>query len=130
MSKQVVLEFPTDLPKESLEDKEALNKGKETIILEFLRKSEITQEKATELLGISKHDLLDLMAEHDIPMASFFPKELQSEKEEGKDVPQKISFAEALTATAGGWKDTIDCEELIKNIYADRLISTRPEVKL
>ena len=24
----------------------------------------------------------------------------------------------------GGWKDTVDCDELIKNIYADRLIST------
>lgn len=42
----------------------------------------------------------------------------------------KESFLEALKATAGGWKDLIDCEELKKNIYNDRLISTRPEVKL
>lgn len=45
-------------------------------------------------------------------------------------VPEKRKFLDALKATAGGWRDTIDCEELIKNIYADRLISTRPEVKL
>ena len=32
MSKQVVLEFPVDLPEESLKDKEALKKGKELII--------------------------------------------------------------------------------------------------
>lgn len=31
---------------------------------------------------------------------------------------------------AGGWKDLIDAEELKRNIYADRLISTRPDVKL
>jgi hypothetical protein len=35
-----------------------------------------------------------------------------------------------LIRSFGGWKDTVDCDELIKNIYADRLISTRPEVKL
>ena len=37
---------------------------------------------------------------------------------------------EALRASAGGWKGLIDAEELKRNIYADRLISTRPEPKL
>lgn len=31
---------------------------------------------------------------------------------------------------AGGWEGIIDANELIRNIYADRLISTRPEPKL
>ncbi len=31
---------------------------------------------------------------------------------------------------AGSWAGLIDGEELIRNIYSDRLISTRPEVKL
>jgi len=31
---------------------------------------------------------------------------------------------------AGAWKGTIDAEELIRNIYADRLLNTRPEPKL
>lgn len=44
--------------------------------------------------------------------------------------PRKESFLEALKATAGGWKDLVDCEELKKNIYNDRLIATRTEVKL
>jgi len=35
-----------------------------------------------------------------------------------------------LIRSFGGWKDTVDCDELLKNIYADRQISTRPEVKL
>ena len=42
----------------------------------------------------------------------------------------KKSFSEALKRTAGGWKDLIDCEELKRNIYRDRLIATRPEVRL
>ncbi len=44
--------------------------------------------------------------------------------------PKRKSFLGAIKSTSGGWKDLIDCEELKKNIYADRLISTRTEVKL
>ncbi len=43
---------------------------------------------------------------------------------------EKKSFSDALKATAGGLRDLIDCDELKKNIYNDRLISTRPEVKI
>jgi len=49
------------------------------------------------------------------------------------ETPSKLakgSFSEVLKKTAGGWKDLVDCDELIKNIYNDRLIATRPEVKL
>lgn len=35
---------------------------------------------------------------------------------------------ETLSRTAGAWKNLIDSERLKKNIYADRLISTRPKV--
>ena len=43
---------------------------------------------------------------------------------------EKRNFSEALKKTAGGWESLIDCDELIRNIYNDRLIATRPEVKL
>ena len=39
-------------------------------------------------------------------------------------VPRKD--LEALRRVAGAWKGLIDADELIANIYADRLISTRP----
>ena len=35
-----------------------------------------------------------------------------------------------LERSAGGWKGLIDAEELKRNIYADRVISTRPEPRL
>ena len=38
--------------------------------------------------------------------------------------------AGGLERSAGGWKGLIDAEELKRNIYADRLIATRPGVKL
>ena len=37
---------------------------------------------------------------------------------------------DAFSESRGGWKGLIDCEELKRNIYEDRLIHTRPEVKL
>lgn len=38
--------------------------------------------------------------------------------------PTGKGMIEALRASAGGWKGLIDAEELKRNIYADRLIST------
>ncbi len=43
---------------------------------------------------------------------------------------KKKSFLEALKTTAGGWKNLIDCDDLKKNIYSDRLIVTRPGIDL
>jgi predicted DNA-binding antitoxin AbrB/MazE fold protein len=37
---------------------------------------------------------------------------------------------DAFRRAFGRWKGTIDADALIRNIYADRLISTRPEPKL
>ena len=45
------------------------------------------------------------------------------------DVPSSTD-KEAFRRAAGGWKGTVDAEALIKNIYADRLISTSPERRL
>ena len=36
----------------------------------------------------------------------------------------------AFRESRGGWKELIDCEELKRNIYKDRLLHTRHEVKL
>lgn len=55
---------------------------------------------------------------------------------EGKEVTVTIEELpsdldrEAFLRSAGGWKGTIDAEALIRNIYADRLLSTRPEPRL
>ena len=44
-----------------------------------------------------------------------------------KDFPVNDRFAKAM----GSWKGTVDCDELIKDIYENRRLSAkRPEVKL
>lgn len=87
MPSQMVLDFPGDLPEESLQKKEVLKKIKEAVVLELLREGEITQGKAAELLEINRWDLFDLMAKHDIPMANFPPEELERQREEAKNKP-------------------------------------------
>ena len=37
---------------------------------------------------------------------------------------------DGLDRSFGGWKGLIDAEEFLRNVYADRDISTRREVKL
>lgn len=45
------------------------------------------------------------------------------------DIPSKRDLA-AFDRSAGGWKGTVNAEKLIRNIYADRLINTRPKPRL
>ncbi|MDR3553872.1 MAG: hypothetical protein P4L55_03875 [Syntrophobacteraceae bacterium] len=40
------------------------------------------------------------------------------------------SEEDSFERSAGSWAGLVDGEELIRKIYADRLISTRPEAKL
>lgn len=44
--------------------------------------------------------------------------------------PETKDEEDAFKESRGGWKELIDCEELKRNIYKDRLIQTRPEVEL
>ena len=62
--------------------------------------------------------VLELLEKVDIPEG----KEVNVtilEKPAGRDL-------EAFRRAAGSWKDTVDADALIENIYADRLYSTRP----
>ncbi len=48
----------------------------------------------------------------------------------GADMPPDWRKLNALRATAGAWKGNVDGEQLIEDIYASRLIDTRPEPSL
>ena len=57
--------------------------------------------------------------------------------EEGQEVVVSVEAAppanravQALRATEGAWKGTHDPEELLRNIYSDRLVNSRPEPKI
>ena len=112
MSKQVILEFPVDLPEDSLRDPEILKEGKTVIVLMMLQKGFITQNKAAELMEIDLERLFSL-----IEMYNIFGEGLQT-------------LQDPTTATAGAWKDLIDCQTFEREIYESRVQHIRSEVQL
>lgn len=78
MPREVLLRFPVELPEE-LKDEEVLKKGREAIVMELLRKGEISQGKAAELLEIDRHALFDLIDKYDIPAIDMTEEELEEE---------------------------------------------------
>ena len=58
------------------------------------------------------------------------------EIEEGAEVTVTVNGPEPspvatdpITASAGAWKDLLDCEQFEQDVYESRLIQTRPEVR-
>jgi hypothetical protein len=45
------------------------------------------------------------------------------------DVPSERDPV-AFRRACGGWRGTLDAEALLRNIYADRLVATRPQPRL
>jgi predicted DNA-binding antitoxin AbrB/MazE fold protein len=70
------------------------------------------------------HGVLELLETVDLKEGEEVKVIIAERPTKGKEM------SEALRASAGSWKGLIDAEELERNIYADRLISTRPELKL
>jgi hypothetical protein len=66
--------------------------------------------------------MLELLDEVDLPQGTEVSVTIL-------DVPSRED-KEAFRRAAGGWKGTVDADTLIKNIYADRLLSTRPAPRL
>ncbi len=63
-------------------------------------------------------------------LAERLRKKAGAKRSHPKKSSENVTAKDALAATAGGWKDTVDCEELKRRIYEDRLLSTRPGVSL
>lgn len=89
-----------------------------------MRKSATLEKIHQEIQQLTPQEKLSLLEE--------IAHQLKEEEMRKKTSPKtkKRNFLKALKATAGGWKDLIDAEELKRNIYEDRLITTRPKVKL
>src|SRR3954447_11648016 len=64
----------------------AAAKAKEALVLQLLREAEITQGQAARFLGITRWDILDLMAQHNI----------LSGPETAEEVRQEIAILERL----------------------------------
>src|SRR5262249_46141111 len=59
----------------------AAAKAREALIFELLRAAQISQGQAARLLGVTRWDLLDLMAQHQIPSGPQTAEEMRPQIE-------------------------------------------------
>jgi predicted HTH domain antitoxin len=78
--KRLHVEF--ELPDEvaaPLHEAEMAMKAKEALVMELLREHHVSQGKAAEVLGMSRHDLFDLMTKYQVPVIDLTAEELDAE---------------------------------------------------
>ena len=81
-TRTLTLELPEELVKLLGSPEAAAAKAREALVLALLREARISQGKAAHLLGLTRWDILDLMAEHHIPSGPETPEELREEVED------------------------------------------------
>ena len=74
----VEFELPDEVAAQ-LHEAEMAVKAKEALVMELLREHHISQGKAAEILGMSRHDLFDLMLKYQIPVIDLTAEELDAE---------------------------------------------------
>ena len=78
-TRTLTLEVPEELITLLGSPEAAAAKAKETLVLGLLREARITQGQAGDMLGITRWDVLDLMAKHDIPSGPDTAEEMDEE---------------------------------------------------
>lgn len=79
VTRKLSFELPADLVAQLGSPKDVEIKAKEALVLELLREARISQGKAADLLGLTRWDVLDLMAQYRIPSGPTTPEELEQE---------------------------------------------------
>jgi predicted HTH domain antitoxin len=79
--------LPSDVPGDVVQllgsPTEAEARAKEALIMSLLREGSIGQSRAAELLGVSRWDVLDLMARHDVASDPATADEVDAELDAG-----------------------------------------------
>ena len=80
-ARTITIELPNDLVAalKSLEGIE--DRAWKALVLDFLRHAEISQGRAAQLLGVTRYDILDLMAEHHILSGPLTSEEMERDIE-------------------------------------------------
>ncbi|MGH2460897.1 MAG: UPF0175 family protein [Chloroflexota bacterium] len=78
-TRTVALEVPEELISLLGSAEAAAAKAKEALVLDLLREARISQGRAARLLGLTRWDILDLMARHQIPSGPETVEELDRE---------------------------------------------------
>jgi predicted HTH domain antitoxin len=77
----VELEVPDEVLAD-LPEAEAAAKAKEAFVMELLREHRVSQGKAAEMLGVTRHELFALMTKYQVPVIDLTPEELRTELEQ------------------------------------------------
>ncbi len=97
---ETMAEFTVELPEElvvELGSREALaGRAKQALVLDLLRQGQISQGQAAALLGVSRWDILDLMARDHIPSSPLTAEEAE------RDVEVAERRTETAAVHAGG----------------------------
>ncbi len=78
-TRTLALELPDELVALLGPPEAAVAKAKEALVLELLREARISQSQAADLLGVTRWEILERMAEHAIPSGPATPGELDQE---------------------------------------------------
>jgi predicted HTH domain antitoxin len=77
--KLVQVPVPDQLIRRFGGEAEAAARISRAAVVELLRQGEMTSGEAAEALGVTRREVLELMAERDIPIANYDPSELEGE---------------------------------------------------
>lgn len=91
MSKQVVLDFPVEFPEEELENEEAFNRAKESMVLYLFQKGKISSGYAADLLGLCLADFMDLLKESGMYFAHYTKEDLKKDLEAIAQYEKEVS---------------------------------------
>jgi len=81
-TRSLELELPDELIALLGSPEAAAAKAKEALVLELLREARISQGQAARLLGLTRWQILDLMARRRVPSGPETPEEMRREVEE------------------------------------------------
>ncbi len=83
-TRTITIELPNDLVAalDSLEGIE--DRAWQALVLDLLRDAQISQGKAARLLGVTRYDILDLMAKHHILSGPLTAEEMRQDIENAK----------------------------------------------
>jgi predicted HTH domain antitoxin len=80
-TQSLTIELPVEILELLGSAETAKARTRQALILQLLREGEISQGRAARLLGISRWDIIDLMAKYQIPSGPQTPQEIQEEIE-------------------------------------------------
>lgn len=84
VARTITIELPDALVS-SLDSLDGIeNRAWQALMLDLLRSGEISQGRAASLLGVTRYDILDLMASHYIPSGPLTAEEMQRDIENAR----------------------------------------------